>query len=316
MASVNDSGTATALNGGEADIEASFSGRYYYTVECYPQYGPERGYATDEIQPNLPGCGDCDWDLAQRRPSRRLRVKPKITSITPSRGAIASQTSVTIQGRGFGSNPSVLPGGTGLSYSGSGGSATQLTGTLTAAANATPGNHSIQVGTNGQTSNSVQFFVQVPSKILPYTASSLAPDGIGPIRTPVNADVRTLEGVLVFQNFCGVYRSYLFFLADQEGQRIQAAFTFDEIFSNVNSPPTLAAPAYTPVNFPANYVAIEDLQSVGFIGGCLNTNEFQTFTQRFKITIGGTEFFPTTTINIKRGNEGGVLKVDRTITTP
>jgi hypothetical protein len=64
--------------------------------------------------------------------------------------------------------------------------------------------------------------------------------------------------------------------ADQEGQRIQTAFTFDEIFSNVVSAPGLANVTYTAVNFPANYVAIEDLQSLGFVGGCLNNNEFQT----------------------------------------
>lgn len=73
---------------------------------------------------------------------------------------------------------------------------------------------------------------------------------------------------------------------------------------------------YEAVNFAANTPAIEDLQSLGFQGGCLGPNEFQTFTQKFKITINGTEYFPTTTINIKRGREGGVLKVDRTITTP
>jgi hypothetical protein len=99
-------------------------------------------------------------------------------------------------------------------------------------------------------------------------------------------------------------------------QRIQTAFMLDEIFSNINTLPGLANVTYTPVNFPANYVAIEDLQTLGFQGGCLNNNEFQTFTQQFKITINGTPYFSTTTINIKRGNEGGVLKVDRTITTP
>jgi hypothetical protein len=69
-------------------------------------------------------------------------------------------------------------------------------------------------------------------------------------------------------------------------------------------------------NFPANYVAIEDIQLLGFVGGCLSTNQLQTFTQKFKITIGQSEYFPTTTINIKRGNENGTLLVDRTITTP
>ena len=136
------------------------------------------------------------------------------------------------------------------------------------------------------------------------------------LQTPANQNVTFLEGALAIQNFCGVYRSYLFFLSDQQGEKIQAAFTFDEIFSNVTTPQSLAAPSYIPVNFPANYVAIEDLMSVGFQGGCLNTNEFQVFDQQFKITIGGTAYLPSTKINIRRGNEAGTLKVDRTITIP
>jgi len=93
------------------------------------------------------------------------------------------------------------------------------------------------------------------------------------LQTPVNQNVTFLEGALAIQNFCGVYRSYLFFLSDQQGEKIQATFTFDEIFSNATTPQRLAVPSYIPVNFPANYVAIE-----------------------------------TTKINISRGNEAGTLK--------
>jgi hypothetical protein len=245
-----------------------------------------------------------------------VNVKPKVTSITPSRGVQGATTSVTIAGIGF-SSPATLNAGSGITVSAvTVSSSTSITANFAVAANATGGARSVTVTCKGKTSNSDKtFFVQVPSKLLPYTSSNLAPNGIGPLNTPINEDVRLLEGGLVFQNFCGVYRSYLFFLADQEGQKIQTAFTFGEIFSNINSAPGLAAVTHEPANFGADYVAIEDLQSVGFFGGCLNNNEFQTFTQKFKITINGTEFFPTTTINIKRGNEGGALKVDRTITT-
>ena len=74
-----------------------------------------------------------------------------------------------------------------------------------------------------------KFFVQIPSKLLPFH-QTLAPNGIGSINTPVNADVKTLEGQVIINNFCGVYRSYLFILADQEGQKIQAAFTSTKYF--------------------------------------------------------------------------------------
>ena len=237
--------------------------------------------------------------------------------MSPERALVGQPVDVTINGSGFGTGTPTINAGTGITISNvqlinSG----EVRARFTIAMNAPPGNHAVSVTTSfGQSSTVLgNFFVQIPSKLFPFN-HQLAPNGIGPLKTPVNGDVRTLEGHLLIQNFCGVYRSYLFFLADQEGQRIQAAFTFDEIFSNVNSPPGLAPPAYTPVNFPDNYVAVEDIQTIGFVGGCLNNNEFQTFTQKFKITVGGTAFFPTTTINIKRGNESGVLKVDRTITT-
>lgn len=260
----------------------------------------------------------CDLGIGRHlNASGQIGVKPKIDSLSPSRGLIGTTIQVNISGH-FASTatPTVQVAGSGVTATVGSTNSSNIQTSFTIAANATAGNHAVTVKVNNRTSNSVNFFVQIPSKLLPYTDSNLAPNGIGPLRTPVNEDVRTLEGRVVFQNFCGVYRSYLFFLADQEGQRIQTAFTFDEIFSNVISPSGLADVTYTAVDFPANYVAIEDLQSLGFVGGCPNNNEFQTFTQKFKITINGTPFFPTTTINIKRGNEGGVLKVDRTITTP
>lgn len=200
VSSVNSSGIATALNGGESDIEAVFMGRYYYNQECYPGYGAETDNAASEIQPNLPGCGGCRSNLAQQRPRGRLRVKPRITSITPARGVAGAQTGVTIAGRGFGSNPSVLVGGTGVSYSGSGSSASQLTGNLTVAGNATGGNHTVEVSNKGQKSNSVNFFVQVPSEFIPLslnTANLGCPAGAAGFGAEVNYQVADQSGQVI-----------------------------------------------------------------------------------------------------------------------
>ncbi len=241
----------------------------------------------------------------------------EMDSISPSRGVVSATTSVAITGKMFIDNASLVIEGSGVTASNvTVVSEILIIADLVVAPNAEGGNHLIRVRINNRNSNGKNFYVQYPSKLIPFH-HQLAPNGVGPLNTPVNGDVRFLEGALKFQNFCGVYRSYLYILADQQGEKIQAAFTFDEIFSNVTSPPSLAPPAYTPVNFPANYVAIEDLISVGFVGvGCLDTNEFQVFDQQFKITIGGTPYFPSTKINWRRGREGGVHKVDRTITIP
>jgi len=252
-------------------------------------------------------------------PAAPVDVGPHINSISPSRGPVGNTVSIEIFGYGFDPNATKLVNvsGSGVSVSGIGQiNGGPITADLNFASDATAGNRDLTVTISGFTSNSVNFFVQVPTRLVPYN-HVLAPGGVGPLKTPVNQNVTFLEGAVVFQNFCGVYRSYLFELADQQGQRMQTAFTFDEIFSNVQSSPGLAAVTYTPVNFPANYVAIEDLQSVGFVGGgCLSNNQLQTFTQQFRITIGQTAYFPTTTINITRGNQNGTLVVNRTITTP
>jgi hypothetical protein len=240
----------------------------------------------------------------------------KMDGISPSRGAASTTTAVTIMGKNFRNGASLVIDGTGVSASNVNvSSSTTITANLVIAGNAAGGNHTIKVHSNNKNSNGKNFFVQIPSKLIPFD-HQLAPNGIGPLNTPVDGDVRFLEGTLKFQHFCGVYRSYLFLLVDQEGQKIQTAFTFDEIFTNVSSSPGLAEVTYTPVEFPSNWVAIEDLQSLGFLNsGCLASGQFQTFDHQFKITIGGTPYFPTTKIHIVRGNEGGTLKVDRTITT-
>ena len=120
-----------------------------------------------------------------------------ITSITPDRGVASAQTGVTIEGRGFGSNPSVAIGGTGVTYSGSGGSATQLTGNMNVVGNATAGNHTVQVSKGGQSSNSVNFFVQVPSEFIPLnlgTANLGCPTGAAAFGAQVNYQVADQSG--------------------------------------------------------------------------------------------------------------------------
>lgn len=238
----------------------------------------------------------------------------EMDSISPSKGVAATTTPVTITGKNF------LPGSTLIIEGGAGVTATNVnvvsSTTITANlvnASFAADDHTIKVRSGGRTSNGKNYFVQVPRRLVPFH-HTLAPNGIGPLNTPVDGDVRRLEGSLVFQHFCGVYRSYLFLLVDQQGQKIETAFTLDEIFTNVTSAPGLLPPAYTPSPFPANWVAIEDLISIGFVeSGCLANNQFQEFDQQFTITIGSTQFFLSTKIHIKRGNENGVLKVDRTI---
>lgn len=297
--------TATLIDSGaEADLVAIDGGSTTFSVNIgYDRYG------WDGLN-----CYWLGWFIGGGQGTAHVM---EMDSISPNKGVVSATTEVLITGTSFfADTASLVIEGTGVTASNVNVvSDSTITADIIVASNATPGNHLVRVRMNGLNSNGKNFFVQVPSKLVPFN-HQLAPNGVGPLQTPVNQNVTFLGGQLAIQNFCGVYRSYLYILADQQGDKIQAAFTFDEIFTNVTTPQTLAAPAYIPVNFPANYVAIEDLMSVGFQGGCLNTNEFQVFDQQFKITIGGTAYFPSTKLNFRRGNEAGTLKVDRTITTP
>lgn len=275
----NDTTVATVDAGGLATAQDAGSTQIHATWEVWVGIDVDEGGGCIRQQEVADASATCD-------------VRPRIDSLTPARGLIGSMISVTINGRGFRTPSTISFAGGGITADGIVvSSSTQLTAEFTISPNATPGNHAVTVTSRGQTSsNSKNFFVQVPGRLVPLDTPQ-APNGIGPLRTPVNEDVVTLSGQVVVRNVCGVYRSYLFFLADQEGQRIFTNFTLDELFSNVVSPPQLAPPAYMPTNFGPND-AIEDLQFLGFSGGCLQNNEFQTFTQKFKITVNGTEYSP------------------------
>lgn len=155
VATVDSSGTVTTHDAGEIDVEAFFGGRYYYPYTC-------PGFESPDPRTR---CGSCTSEPEPQRPRRTVRVRPVIQSITPARGPIGVGTSVTIRGRGFGTNPTVTISGTGVTYSGSSGSATELTGTINVAPDAAGGNRTVRIGSRGQTSNGVNFFVQIPSSL-------------------------------------------------------------------------------------------------------------------------------------------------------
>lgn len=307
--SVDDVNVATVEGtGSAADVTGADSGStsvighwsvYSYTVVLDFETGYKRCEESEDVT----------------EPESELGVRPRITSITPSRGAINAKTTVTIQGSGFSSSATVNTG-SGITASITSRSATSITVELTVASTATGGNHGITVTSNGKTSNSKDFFVQIPSKLLPLNIPVVAPNGIGPLKTPVNENVVDLGGRVVFQNYCGVYRNYAFFLADQEGERIFTTFTLDEVFSDYSSPAGFPPPPFTPSTIGPND-NIGDIQPLGFTyPNCLLPGDTQTFTQQFTITIGTEVYHPTTKIKIERGNFGGTLKVDRTILTP
>lgn len=136
-------GLVTGAGGGTSTITANVSGAYWIWDPnwwCYILfYVPTSGNAT-------------------------ANVKPNITGISPPRGLIGATTSVTISGSGFGANPTVNAG-SGITVTRNSFSDTQIQASFAVASNAPSGNHSVTVSTTQGTSNSVNFYVQVPNHL-------------------------------------------------------------------------------------------------------------------------------------------------------
>ena len=94
-------------------------------------------------------------------------------TISPGKGLIGTTVRVTVNGSGFGSNPTVNVGGTGITLTYSSKSDTQIVVDFKMdTASSTAGNHAVSVTGPGGTSSSVNFFVQVPTN---FSAISVAP---------------------------------------------------------------------------------------------------------------------------------------------
>ena len=117
-------GLVTGVSGGTTTIRATYQD-YAYS----PTYG----------------CG-CTSTQVIDLGSDTANVKPSVTSMSPTRGLIGVTTSVTINGKGFGTNPTVNAG-SGITVTNSSVSDTQISASFQVASNAPSGNHSVTVST-------------------------------------------------------------------------------------------------------------------------------------------------------------------------
>jgi hypothetical protein len=116
---------------------------------------------------------DCNGSLTGHQGSATATVKPAITNLSPAQDPVGATYTVIISGIGFGSNPS----GSDSVNAGSGIVATiDPTSTNTSIkayfliqTSAPAGNHSVTVSAGGQSSNGVNFFVQVPTVAVIYS---------------------------------------------------------------------------------------------------------------------------------------------------
>ncbi len=136
--------------------------------------------------------------------SEPIVITPRISSLSPARGLIGSSVHVIIQGSGFQFNPTVNAGnGSSVTVNYGNSSFYQIDATFAISANASAGNHPVSVKVNGMTSNSMNFYVQIPSEFVPINLS------------PSSATCDP--------GYAGYYADLTYQVADQAGQPINVS---------------------------------------------------------------------------------------------
>lgn len=203
---------------------------------------------------------------------------------------------VNITGTGFGN----IKGDVSLIIVGSGvtGVVDEVAGqvilaTFTIAADAAAGNHAVTVKVKTQTSdNSVNFFVQIPTKLRRDSISDLIDQ----------------------QGGCGATKTVNYSLLDQAGQVIAEDLAVSEVFTNITkSDPSLPDPQPNAPEANAGHV----IDVVGYNIPTCPPPFTISLTQKFTAKVGQTTYNLTTTNSISFGRDASGNKfVNVTNTTP
>lgn len=238
VATVNATGLATGQSGGSATITATYS-------DC--RWGSA-------------GLGNCPCYVTTYSANATVNVQPSVTSISPSGGLIGVTTSVTLSGKGFGTSPTVNAG-TGITVTVNSASDTSIGASFNVASTAPSGNHSVTVTAGGQTSsNSVNFYVQVPTSLRLVTTTS-------------QGSASCASGS------AGWDRRVIWQVLDQAGQLINRSMSVSDTIaigsSNTCGASTITGSATTDSTgqFSDHYF----LCSTGCVGGTCQTNGSQTY---------------------------------------
>ncbi|MEJ2145347.1 MAG: IPT/TIG domain-containing protein [Acidobacteriota bacterium] len=100
-------------------------------------------------------------------------VAPLIRSLSPNRGLTGTSINVTIEGSGLNDDPEVQVAGTGVSATIQSSSLRKISVTLSIDPYATPGNHAVTVVSGGRTTNSRDFYVQIPTALAVVSVKTL-----------------------------------------------------------------------------------------------------------------------------------------------
>ncbi len=204
--------------------------------------------ASGTYQGNSPGSVQIaaeafDFNNCSARAFGTLTVKPRLDSISPTKGPVGETTSVTLSGQGFGTSPSVNAG-SGITVTINSASDTQIQASFAISSSASGGNRSITVTAAGQTSPAVNFLVQIPTSLSIVAGT----DSTTPESSCTYTDVHGNP-----QTGCGMVRSFMYQVNDQENppQPIQAALPVWDVITTT-TPNNLMITGYVTTCTPAN----------------------------------------------------------------
>ncbi len=192
---------------------------------------------------------------------------------------------------------------------------------LVISASAAGANHGVNVTINGQTSPTVNFYVQIPTHLARIDEPGTPNNGTGPLNTGTDITVYDLAGNVYnnLTNQCGGYQWRTYALADQQGNRIQnGTVTFTESFANIS-------PSNDPLPWPAASsspnLATQVLSDIYGIlkaaPSCPPANLSDSADQSWTATVGTTPYTLQTVIHITRAtNSQGLPSFTSLITTP
>ena len=266
------------------DIGAYHGQLLYWWADNGPYYNlaPATSTASEyEVVPNAPGVEDIlvsvdDGNSCGATGVGTLTVQPVITSISPARGLVGTALTVTFTGHGFSSgSTTVSVAGSGISISSiSVSSSTQMSATFTMASTATSGNHGVTVTVASETSNSIDFFVQVPTSLSKVSITTIADNATG--------------GCVPPQNW-GIIVDIKYQVLDQQTPTAVAIQS-----SSMEPQESVDGSAYSDIGGSALYTSTLTRSDGTFddapIGLCATTNDYELHTQVIRILVGSSTY--------------------------
>jgi hypothetical protein len=165
--------------------------------------------------------------------SATVTVAPALNSISPAMGAIAATTPVTLYGNGFGSGCAnvTISAGSAITVSCSSVNSAQIQASFAVSASASGGNQSVSVKVNGQTSPTLNFFVQVPSALQKLSAA-VSSKNPGATANGCPANPVTVNGILLGPYGFDLKNRYQVLDQRTPGQPIAATMPLREDLTN------------------------------------------------------------------------------------